>query len=741
MLKLSFSVAAWTLAMLTCAQTAKFPLPVASHDALSAEVILYFRSDFAARQPRQGLIFKERLRSSIRGVVFRAASVAAAARAVREAQGDPSIEFAFQNAHVYLQKDFAPNDPYFLPNYPSSGWPGQWYLDDALSNLDIEAPIAWALGSGTGTIVGVVDDGVETTHPDLTANYNSANSYDFGQGDSNPSPVSIDDNHGTALAGIIAGRGGNATGITGVMATGKWAGLRLDFDNLTTAQLVDAALYHSSGIDTSIKIKNHSYGPIVPYADGAAESAALATSASFGTIHVRSAGNLRGTIAEDANKSMVRNSVNSITIAAINSNGRFADYSSFGACIFACAPSGGITAGLRPILTSDRFGGDAGFNKNGTADSDALGDGAYTSLFGTEFNGGTSVAAGLAAGTLGIAKGLNLNLDTRMAKHLIARTSRQIDAGDGSAEGDGWRTNGAGLKFNQNYGFGLLNAGAIAQQVTQWAGVSTLGTESLGPVAVGTSIPDNNASGVTRFFNLTSTDPLEEVLISLNITHAYRGDLEAYVTSPTGLKSRLFASNLGDDGDNVNWTFTTNAFWGESPAGQWTLQLADRGATDTGTWTNYTVVARTGRLVRNVEGTIHFGDISTNAPVPTLIELRNASTDALISTHNLNLSDGQTFRIETQATGTLKAVFITPNWLKKVSAASFNLGIASLGQISLVNGDADQSNEVDLTDIDQTINAYGTGGPSPHLGDLDWSGEVDLTDIDIAIAGYGLGGD
>ena len=736
MLKPSFLLPLWISAAFAQAAT-KTSHPLAAAMPLP-EIIIQLRSPFAARTiaAKYGLTLIRTFQSDPSMVLLRGPTVTMAKSVLARAKGDPTVLGAWQNMRLNWRRDFSPNDPYYNPNYPATGWPGQWTLNDTVSNLDIEAPAAWALGSGTGVIAGIVDDGVETSHPDLTNNYNSANSYDFGQNDSNPNPVTTEDNHGTSLAGIIAGRGGNNFGITGVMATGKWAGLRLDFDNLTTAQVVDATLYNNA----NLALKNHSYGPISPFVDATAESNALNTSAASGTINVRSSGNLRGTISEDANKAMIRNSVNSITVAAINSNGRFADYSSFGACVFVCAPSGGVASGLRPILTTDRFTGDAGFNRNGTGDADPLSDGAYTSLFGTDFDGGTSVAAGLVTGSLGIVKELQPNLNTRMAKHLIARTCKQIDSGDNSPEGDTWRTNGAGLKFNQNYGFGLLNAGAVATQATQWSGVSALSTESLGPVSVGVSIPDNNATGISRTFSLTGTTPLEEIQVSLNATHAYRGDIEAFLTSPSGLTSRLFASNLGDDGDNINWTFTSNAFWGETPAGQWTLKMADRGATDVGSWTNYSINARMGQLVRTISGTITFGDMVGTGPVPVTIELRNTGTNELISTHNVHVVNGGGFSLTTPLSGSVKIVFVTPNWLKKAITTPLQAS-TSLGQVLLTNGDPDQSQEVDAADIDLVIANFGNVGSGTLAGDLDWSGEVDAADIDIAIANFGSTGD
>jgi subtilisin family serine protease len=51
----------------------------------------------------------------------------------------------------------------------------------------------------------VVDDGVEYTHPDLSAGYVAADSYDFVDDDDDPmANIANGEVHGTACAGLAA---------------------------------------------------------------------------------------------------------------------------------------------------------------------------------------------------------------------------------------------------------------------------------------------------------------------------------------------------------------------------------------------------------------------------------------------------------------------------------------------------------------------------------------------------------
>jgi len=158
---------------------------------------------------------------------------------------NPDIEWAQPN-HIYRTSSTTPDDPSF---------PLQAFLQT------IHAPEAWDLTTGSeNVVVAVIDVGVDYTHPDLAANiWNNADEID-GDGIDNDGNGFIDDvrgwdfvdvpeswvepgedfgvpdndpmdfqSHGTHVSGIVAGRGNNGLGITGVTWKTKIMPLRAGF--------------------------------------------------------------------------------------------------------------------------------------------------------------------------------------------------------------------------------------------------------------------------------------------------------------------------------------------------------------------------------------------------------------------------------------------------------------------------------------------------------------------------------
>jgi subtilisin-like proprotein convertase family protein len=610
------------------------------------EVMVFVRpgTDGAALAARFGLSSGGPLNADSPHIwVLRGADSMAAAAARERIATDPAVTGAFQlyPGATGRPRAFVPDDPFFFPGPnppvggPGSGgtatFPGKWHLVNTMpaagnNNPAISAGVAGAWANdftGAGITIGIVDNVVQVAHPDLQPNnaavaalnrrYSAAGAL---LGTDPGTTTAGENNHGTAVAGVAAARGGNGVGVTGAAPLANLVGFNTA-DYAVPAVVAAYAVANGPGAG-NIQVKNHSYGPSTPYSAAWQPTvAALRDSARAGTVNVIAIGNDRGTSNADGNKAFPQNSPHAVMVGALGSQGTFASYSTYGANMIVTAPSGTFTTGFVGITTADRVG-NVGYNTGG-ATNFAAASGGGTGLDYTNTFNGTSSSAPLVAGVVAVALSANPALvvgnaatdqnTTRVVKHLLVRTSTVVDAADATATSDGgWRANAAGRSFNQNYGFGLVNATALTEQAPLFVGVTPLTSFTVATTAVNTALPDGgNVQGtlpgafVSRTFSVAvpaaDRQPIEEVLVTLGITHPFRGDLEAFIQSPSGYRSRLFHRAASDGGANINWTFTTNAFWGEQPDGTWQLDVRDVFSGDLGTWNSYSVEVRMGDLV------------------------------------------------------------------------------------------------------------------------------------------------
>ena len=100
-------------------------------------------------------------------------------------------------------------------------------------------------------------------------------------------------------------------------------------------------------------------------------------------------------------------------------------------------------------------------------------------------------------------------------------------------------------------------------------------------------------TGVTNTLTVLSTPVqfVEAVQISVTATHTYVGDLGIELTSPLGTRSVL--KNIRDGFDSAHdlngMVLLSNAFYGENPAGTWTIKIVDGNGGDVGTLTNWRI--------------------------------------------------------------------------------------------------------------------------------------------------------
>lgn len=354
-----------------------------------------------------------------------------------------------------------PNDPYFDE---------QWHLDNRGSDrnragLDLNVRAAWTVTRGEGVIVGVGDDGAQTTHPDLSARFTTGLNYNFFRGVVGGTPASESANHGTAVSGLIGAEDNNGKGLCGVAPRAQLAswvlfGISFGFENFVTdEQLMDLFQYASN----RVSIQNHSWGnatldqlPMGQLPSMAVENVVTRGRGGRGGVIVRAAGNSRGDSA-NANDDGFADDPRVVTVAAVRQDGRVCSYSSPGTCILVGGPSGDefLDEGFGPptpnVRTTDRTG-DNGYEQGSTDAANYTG-----------FNG-TSASSPQIAGVAALIVSANTNLTYRDVQAILTLSARHHHLDDPAVQ-----TNGAGFRVSHNVGFGVPDAGVAVELARTWS--------------------------------------------------------------------------------------------------------------------------------------------------------------------------------------------------------------------------------------------------------------------------------
>lgn len=477
-----------------------------------------------------------------------------------------------QVQHSYMQ--FA--QPRFVRNTPNDPLFGnQWHLRNTgqgggMVGFDINVQSNWNFsnntGLGSGVTIGIIDQRMQSNHPDLQQNFRSDRSLWMSGNASS---------HGTAVAGVVAARGNNGIGVTGVAPSASLAGISLLSQTMTDSSEAQALTHHfntlTGGQFDGIHIYNNSWGP----PDNATRSAAgpLVTAAmaqainsgrnGLGNIYVWAGGN--GGNVDNVNYDGYANSRYTIAVGATTNLGVRAGYSERGAALLINAMGSGGTLNIATTNSGS----------------------SYTNGF-----GGTSAAAPMVAGAVALMLEANPNLGWRDVQHILVQTARQTNPGHA-----GWVTNGAGLRHNDFYGFGTIDTTAAVGLAANWTNVQpelvASGSAIVNQlIADGSGNLNNPVFGAPTFSTIDIAENLilEHVEVVFNTTGGWAGDLEVVLTSPMGTESVL--ASLHPDGTAYqNWTFMTVKNWGESSAGTWTLRVRDGWASDQTTWNSWSINA------------------------------------------------------------------------------------------------------------------------------------------------------
>jgi len=347
--------------------------------------------------------------------------------ALLEAKGDVIVS----ENYIVTVNSLLPNDSQFnqLWGLNNTGQTG------GNANADIDAPEAWEITTGSNNvIVGVMDTGIDYTHPDLAANMwtnkgeipnngkdddkngyiDDYYGYDFYNGDGDP----FDDNsngHGTRIAGIIGAVGNNQTGVTGVNWNVDLMAIKIAGADGTgyTFNIIQALEYATM---MGVKITNNSWGTS---SDVVGLEKAIELAGKAGMLFVASAGNEAKNIDLQPHYPASYDEDNIITVAATNHQDQFASW----------------------------------FSNYGTKSVDlaAPGVGILTTIPGNQYasQSGTSLAAPYVAGAAALLWSVNPNLTVNQVKSYLLEGVDQLSSLNGKVLTKG--------RLNINNSLSLIN--------------------------------------------------------------------------------------------------------------------------------------------------------------------------------------------------------------------------------------------------------------------------------------------
>ena len=335
----------------------------AAPESVPGELIVKYRSGVSAAR-RVSTLGVLRGSSRVRSLELINAEVVhvegeSVTQAIATMSAQPDVEYAEPN--YILHADATPNDPRFAELYGmrNTGQTG------GTAGADIRATSAWDVFTGDPNLkIGVIDTGVDYTHPDLVDNVwtnpgeipgngidddnngyvDDVHGYDFVHNDGDP----MDDHyHGTHCSGTIAGEGNNGIGVTGVNWHAKIVGIKfLDASGSGSTDAAIAGIQYAVAV--GVRLTSNSWG-----GGGFSQSLldAINAAGAAGQLFVAAAGN--SGLDTDASPSYPASYTSPyiISVAATNHNDQLASFSNFGLTsvdlaapgvdILSCQPGGG----------------------------------------------------------------------------------------------------------------------------------------------------------------------------------------------------------------------------------------------------------------------------------------------------------------------------------------------------------------------------------------------------------------
>ena len=414
---------------------------------------------------------------------------------------------------------------------------------------DINVEPAWDDGVlGSGIKVVVVDRWIDDLHEDLLGAVDVEKSETGYYSDTG---IDLHDDHGIMVAGIIAAQH-NSKGIRGIAPKSTL------FHFLTDTGAPFYSFRAMTLAHREVAVSNNSWG----LADGAINPISMPGNlrdgiqkgikqgfGGKGISYIFGAPNA----VRNSNLSELENYYAVTTVCGVSETGGSPNYGAggYGSNLWVCAPIPHLTT-----IHNDYYGS----------------------------RGGTSSATPAVSGVVALIRSANRDLTWRDVKVILADSARQNDP-----EHAEWTTGAAKYgspsnvyRYNEEYGFGVVDAGAAVQMAKAWDLLPPMKTASADSGNLDLTIPDaeDGVEPITVSSTLaldTAVGFVEFVEVSIKFDHPSFRDLEVELVSPRGTVSMLTDALCCSRNPEFRGThrFGSAKHLGEDPAGTWTLRLTD----------------------------------------------------------------------------------------------------------------------------------------------------------------------
>jgi cell wall-associated protease len=372
---------------------------------------------------------------------------------------NPQTVVAYPNfINVFEDRDTIPGDTFFG---------NQWHhrntgQSGGLVDADADTSMAWDITQGVpGIVIAVLENGgFDVNHPDLTPNLwnnpgeipangvdDDGNTFvddtigwDFGGctlagglpcGDANPAPL-VNEDHGTAVAGVAVARGNNGLGVVGSCPNCSLMLLRTGY---ISSDFAKSLAFGYAQQNAQVISNSWGGGGATPNTVTAINNATAA-----GVIVLFAAGNTTADVCTGVGADPRVSLGGVIAVSSASNQDRKVVFAAVGQCIDILAPShrGYQTTdpyvGTLNVTTTDRTG-IVGYNNTNLVGNCPSTEPAtppannrdYTNCF-----GGTSSATPLTAGIVGLMLSVDNGLTRQEAQNLLQDTADRVEPGVGA---------------------------------------------------------------------------------------------------------------------------------------------------------------------------------------------------------------------------------------------------------------------------------------------------------------------